>query len=427
MENLKDKITVVADCGLFVELALTLAKSFKKVYYFTPWNYGGFPDRFPELSGVGFSEITSIDYLFTTNDRNTDYNFDKVDIFIFPELYFSDIEIHLRSLGKRVWGSADGQWLELDRYDSKKIMTKSGMPVNKTIKVKGISKLKDYLKSHDDLYVKISHWRGLVESFKHDNYRLTEPLLTNLENELGAIKESTDFILEQPVDCIVEAGIDTYIIDGQIPENVLSGIELKDQCYAGKIFEYSKLPKLIKLCTDNIAWYFKEKQYRNFYSNEIRVDHKKVPYVIDHTCRTPAPPMSLVLNMMTNLAQVIWFGAEGIMIQPKYSHEYGVLLIGNSDFLRENFLPIYFPEEIRENVKLRFGMKQKGTYYLIPQTTQSTEAIDVVATGDSFEECYKKIRKYTEQIKAYGLVLNCGILDKVQEELDKSSKIGLMF
>ena len=230
MENLKDKIAVVADCGLFVELALTLAKSFKKVYYFTPWNYGGFPDRFPELSGVGFSEITSIDYLFTTNDRNTDYNFDKVDIFIFPELYFSDIEIHLRSLGKRVWGSADGQWLELDRYDSKKIMTKSGMPVNKTIKVKGITKLKDYLKDHDDLYVKISHWRGLVESFKHDTYKLTEPLLTNLENELGAIKESTDFILEQPVDCIVETGIDTYIIDGQIPEKVLSGIELKDQC-----------------------------------------------------------------------------------------------------------------------------------------------------------------------------------------------------
>ena len=301
------------------------------------------------------------------------------------------------------------------------------MPVNKTIKIKGITKLKEYLKSHDKLYIKISHWRGLFESFKHDTYKLSEPLLTHLENELGAIKEITEFIVETPVDCIVETGIDTIIIDGQIPDKVLSGIEIKDQCYAAKVFEYAKLPKPIKLCTDNLSWYFKEKQYCNFYSNEIRIDKKKVPYVIDQTCRAGAPPLSLQLIMIKNLAQIIWSGAEGILIQPEFTHEYGVILIGNSDFLRENFLPINFPEEIRNNVKFRFGMKSKGTYYLIPQPSQSSEALDIVAAGDSLEDCYKKIIKCVEQIKGHDLVFNTRILDKVQEELDKSEKIGLKF
>ena len=131
--------------------------------------------------------------------------------------------------------------------------------------------------------------------------------------------------------------------------------------------------------------------------------------------------------MIKNLAQIIWFGAEGILIQPEFAHEYGVILIGNSDFLRENFLPVYFPEEIRNNIKLRFGMKSKRTYYLIPQPSQSSEALDIVATGDSLEDCYKKIFKCVEQIKGHDLVFNTRILDKVQEELDKSEKIGLKF
>lgn len=427
MKELKNKIAVVVDCGIFVELAITLSKSFGKVYYFTPWNFGGFPDRIPELSGVGFDEIIKIDYLFANDDDETGYNFDDVDIFIFPELYFYDIEIHLREMDKRVWGSGGGQWLELDRYGAKGIMKESDMPVNKTVAIKGTTKLRNYLKSHDNLFIKVSHWRGLVESFKHDTYEISDPMITKLENELGPIKETTEFVIEEPIECIVEVGIDTYIIDGEVPEHVMSGIEIKDAGYGGRMFEYKKLPKLMKLGIDNLKWYFEEHKYRNFYSNEVRVDKNKIPYTIDHTCRGPQPPLSLTLIMIENLAEIIWYGSEGILIQPKFEHEYGVQLIGTSEFLKENFMPVYFPDKIRENVKLRFSMKDKDTYYLIPQQTQSCEALDVVATGDSFEECFEKIKKYTEQIKGFGLTFNIGVLDKVEEEIEKSAKIGLKY
>ena len=35
--NLKDKVALFYDYGLFVELAVRLAKDFKKVYYYCPW------------------------------------------------------------------------------------------------------------------------------------------------------------------------------------------------------------------------------------------------------------------------------------------------------------------------------------------------------------------------------------------------------
>ena len=425
--NLKDKICCVVDCGLFVELAITLSKSYKKTYYFTPWVINGFPTRNPELPGYGFKEIESIDYLFEYSDDVNKYSFDRVDIFIFPELYFSDIQVHLSKLGKRVWGSRTGERLELDRMFGKRTLKKYNLPVNETTRIVGIDNLKSYLKTHNNKYVKVSHWRGLVESFKHDTYNLTEPLLVKLEHDLGAIKNQTEFIVESLIDAIIESGIDTPIIDGQIPEKVLSGIEIKSLLYAAKVFNFKDLPKQLTSTTTNLVPYFKETQYRNFYSNEIRIDKFKIPYLIDFTCRAGAPPLSLFLNMIDNLAELIWFGADGILIEPNYIAKYGVIIQGYSDFATKNVIPIYFPESLRNNIKLRYGCYTDGTYKIIPQSSEENEIIDVVAIGDSFEEVFDSVKKIAQQIKAYQFEIKTDAINDVMIEIEKSKKIGINF
>ena len=67
---------------------------------------------------------------------------------------------------------------------------------------------------------------------------------------------------------------------------------------------------------------FKEYNYRGFFSSEVRITGGK-GYPIDLTARAGSPPSRLYQNVMTNLAEVIWYGAGGILIEPEYEAPWG--------------------------------------------------------------------------------------------------------
>jgi len=420
-----DKIALVCDYGQFFELAITLSKSFKKVYYFTPWA-SGFPTRNPELPGMGFDEIESIDYLFkTTNDKGK-YSFDNVDIFIFPDLYFSDWQTLLVSLGKKVWGSRNGEKLELDRVFAKELLKKNKLPVGKYEVIVGIDQLRRFLKIHDDLFIKISYWRGAFESWHHKNFKISEHKLIDIERDLGAYKDETEFIVEWPIDSIVEAGIDPYIIDGILPDEVICGLEMKDKSYVCKVFQTDELPKELTQVT-KLEQFFKETQYRGFYSDECRVTGKKESFLIDFCTRFGAPPFAIELVLIENLAEIIWFGSMGIMIQPEYKAKYAAEIIGTSAVCATETLPVFLPDKFRDNIKLRFACKINGTYYRIPQSSKAEEVCDVVGIGDTMEKAIKQAFELSEYIEADQLDIKTYSLDDAKEAVEKSAKIGLYF
>ena len=216
--NYKSKSVCVVDMGLFVELAIKLSESFGQVYYNSPWQEA-FPSSRQTEVGEGLAEVDRIDNI---HDIIND-----VDLFVFPDIYFGETQAYLRGIGKRVFGSGLGDELEIYRDDAKKHFKELGIPQGNYEIIKGMDKLKSFLKNHKDQWVKIDKTRGDSETFKAENYELIEPRLLELEHLLGPKKDEMIFIVEEDLKDTLDLAIDTYCIDGQYPTSALLGMEEK--------------------------------------------------------------------------------------------------------------------------------------------------------------------------------------------------------
>jgi len=421
--NFKDKKVLVVDCGNFVETAPRLARDFGKVYFWKP-NPDAFPTMGKSMIGSGMDGVTLINDIF---QKDNEYNFDEIDLFVFTDIYFGWIQEHLVSLGKRVWGCRTADDLELYRAEYNSLQRKIGMKATDIKVVKGIQKLRDYLKTVNDKYIKISYFRGEMETWKHTNYKLSETQIDELEHNLGPLKNVIEFIVESKLDAIVEAGLDMYNIDGKYPENVLLGYELKDIAYCSKHTKFSSLPEKFKDVHTKLSNTFKAYQMRGFFSSEVRVTKDDDWYLIDPCVRQGSPPSELYMEMIDNLAEVMWFGSEGKLIEPKYSCEYGLLVNIYSTWSDENWQPIFVPDTIKRFVKFKYCLKQDNAYYIVPQHNHSYQIGSVIAFDDSIEKCIAKIKKYAEQIKGCYLDIKLDNLDKCIEAVKQGEQVGIKF
>lgn len=271
-EDLKTKVAMVIDSGLFVELSKTLSKSFKEVLYFMPW-VSAFPKSNQYIVGQGIEGVRRIEYMWD--------HIDKTDIFVFPDVYFGDLQNFLVSIGKTVWGGRKGEEMELYRDKMKDYMKSVGLYVTPFKVVTGIKDLREYLKAHENVYVKINLLRGNFETFHSDNYELSEPQLDEIEYTLGAMKNIQKFVVEDAYDNAVEAGCDMFTIDGKFPSKILAGIEIKDLGYMSRIMPYDKVSKKITDFNDKMVRAFKRYNYRGFFSTEVRISKDKPPYMLD--------------------------------------------------------------------------------------------------------------------------------------------------
>jgi len=418
---------LVIDNGQFHSFASCIAKDFKKVWYYTRWDMKGFAkpqDRFP---GYGFPEISTIDYMFKTSDKEDEYDFNRIGLFIFTDLYFSDIQAHLVSLGKRVFGSRGDESLELDRWGFKKTLIKLGLPIAQTVRKKGLDALRNYLKTNNNKYIKISCYRGAFETFKHEDYSLTEPILDKLEQDFGALKNVIEFIVEDEIKTDLEVGYDGYVIDGQFPDNSMLGIETKDCSFIMKTLKYKDLPAQVRIVNTKLTPYFKERQYRMFFDTEIRVKGK-MPYFTDPVYgRLPSPPSEIYQELISNLAEICYYGAEGILIEPEFTAKYAGELIITSGWLSDgNWQAIDFPDSIKNNVKLRYACMIDGKYYCIPMDMPEVGAI--VATGNTVDEVIESLKYIASKIKGHDMTIKIDKIDKTMETIaEMEKKLGIKF
>jgi hypothetical protein len=293
---------LIYDNGIFAELAVTLAKSFGRVIYYTPWT-SGMPKSNPLMIGYGLEGVERVASPWGVVD--------EVDLWIFPDVYEGELQEYLVKQGKRVWGCRMGSELEIDRPKSKEQSKKLGIDIGPYKVVRGLDALRKHLKANDDQWVKISGTRGDMETFGAPTYARVETRLDELEHNLGAMKKVMEFTVEQGIPDAVETGYDGYVIDGEYPKGAMTGVEIKDEAYVMKVTSYAKLPKQVQSVNDKLKPALKRYGYRGFISTEVRCTKDGKAYLIDPCCRLGSPPSELYQNLIANIAEVMWYGAEG--------------------------------------------------------------------------------------------------------------------
>lgn len=419
----KDKTVLFKDSGMFIELAIRLSKDFGRVLYFSDW-ISEYPISQDDRIGEGVPGLERVsDFWECVYDPEGKY---KVDIFVYPSIYNGWEQLYLRSVGKRVWGSGLGDQLERYRMEASKEFKKLDLPRPKMISIIGIDNLKKHLRGLEDKYIKISNYRGNFETKHFENYELSERWFDELSYELGDEKNIIEFIVEDPI-VGSEFGYDGFCIDGSFPETTIFGLEIKDCGYCCHVKKYTEISPLITDFNDKVSGLLNKYQYRNFMSTEIRIDDKKTPYMIDFTARIPSPPGELYMEMVDNISEIIWFGSEGVLVEPIFNSEFGIEIMINSESAQSRWLDVSFPDEIRRWVKLRNLTIINDRYCIIPRYRDFQNIGAVIATGKSMDECIKKVNQYAEKIKGEGIDVKMSSINKMNDVIESGKKLGILF
>jgi len=431
VDNLKDKKVLVVDTGVFTFVAERLARDFGKVFYWVP-NYSSFPDVKKSMIGEGLSGITVIDQMFyKCPDKG--YDFNEVDLFVFPDVYMGDLQEHLISLGKRVWGSRDGEKLELLRIETREqVFKKIGLPVSEAEYFTNFDDVVDHIKNgNSDLYLKVSWWRGLFETHHIESHKKSEDFLLKVASDLGVARKldgKVDYILESPIKSKVECGVDAFVVDGEYASQMGMGFEIKDKAYITTHVSYDKLHESMKESMDKLKPVFSDYGYRGWFATEVRMGEDGNNYLIDCTCRCGSPNSEIQCEWVENLAEIIWYGSKGIVTEPKYRSKYAmqVAVFTNSSELVWN--PIYFEDEtIRKIVKLKMRCRVNGLDYVIPGTGPTDPVGFMIVLGDTVEECISKIKENSGLVKGYCVGSNIDSVDEILEVVENVRKNGIEF
>ena len=405
----KSVTALVYDYGQYIELAVTLSKQFGRVLYYAPWLDGGNPTSQALLVGEGFDGVERVSEIWP--------HLDDIDLVVFPDVYQAELQDYLIDHGKRVWGSRQGEELELDRVKSKKLCKKLGIDIGPYEVVNGIDALREHLQDHDDQFVKVSRFRGNFETFHAPDYERIEPRLDELEHKLGAEKKHTEFICEDAINGATEVGYDGYTIDGKFPKAALIGVEAKDMAYVGRTMPYSALPEQVQAVNDKLAPALKRYGYRGFLSTELRCKGDKA-YLIDPCCRCGSPPSELQQVMIENLGEILWEGAAGTMVEPKYRAKCGAMVFLLSDWASDNWQHVWFPSSIRDRVKLHNATMIDGEYYVIPRNDRRSHIGAVVGLGDSEEAAIEDCKRIAKKVEGYQIEKPCEALEKAAKAMD---------
>ena len=416
-ENLGNKKCLVVCSGLFVSIAERLSRDFGEVFLYVPYA-GNFPTMSKGMLGFGLPGVTLVSGVFGPH-------FDSVDLFVFADLGHAAIQIHLEKLGKRVWGPRNAEEQEIYRETCKEKMEELGLPVQPWKIVKGVGQLESHLKAHKNQLVKIDKWRGVTETFFAPSWEIVEPKVHAIAETLGPFKQELDFIVEDELPDCVEVGIDTYCVDGVYPVNTLVGIEVKDCGYLGQFVKWKAIPEPIRRWNEAFSPLFSKYGMRGTVSNEVRIGKDKVPYMIDATIRMPSPPSELMQELFTNFSEIIWKGAEGILVEPIPAGKWGVEVIVKSHWAEHNLQLVDYPDEFAQQIKLYNCVVVDGKRYVVCQDDEMTEIGAVIGWGDTPEEAFEHCRKAGESLKGYGVKFEMGAADKAHEQIEELAELGV--
>ena len=175
---------LVVDHGLFTAFAERLAQEME-VRYFVPFADRSLPIPGPAFLGERLEGVERV--------NNWEEHFMDVDLIVFPDVGFMYLAEYFRSLGLRVWAAGFGEKLEVQRWRAKETMKALGLPVGKAELVTGMPALRAYLEENDNVFVKISGFRGVAETFHSPSWKEAEPRVNELWDALGGLCNAVSY------------------------------------------------------------------------------------------------------------------------------------------------------------------------------------------------------------------------------------------
>ena len=411
----KDQILLVVDSGLFTHVAEALAPHFKRTDYWSEWARSAFPQEKHARIGDGLEGIERIQDVYGAL-------LDGVDLVVFPDVVTAQFASYCKALGIPTFGtSKHAAELELNRWETRKVIKKLGLPVTDAVRIVGMDDLEKHLKENSDVFVKYGRYRGDVETFHHEDWFRTEQWFADTARHLGPGGAEAEFVVESPVDG-VEAGVDSYHV-GSWPERVLWGYEQKDAGYVGRVVEFARLPDPLRVTCERITPVLTEREHRGFISTECRITEEGVPYLIDPCLRCGSPPSEVQTALTSNLAGVVSEGARGRLVQPAFVGRFAAEVILRSAFSEEHFLALDIPEKVKDRIKLHNHCRIDGKDYVVPIGIREIGA--AVGTGETLDEAKARALEAADSVRGYEVEYDKAAFDELDATIEQGKKCGL--
>lgn len=415
MPDPKSSVLLVVDSGLFTHIAVALAPHFKRTMYWSDWARSAFPQEKHARIGDGLPDIERVQDVYAA--------IEDADLIVFPDVVTFQLASYVKKLGKPYFGTTKhASELELNRWDTRKTIKKAGLPVGQAVRIIGADDLSMYLQENNDLYVKYGKFRGDLETFHHQDWFMTQEWFKDTVHHLGPSADDAEFVVETPIPG-VEAGVDSFSVDGKWPERIKWGYELKDAGYAGIVVDYGDLPDPLRIVCDKLSPVLREREHRGFISTECRIDEDGVPYLIDPCLRCGSPPSEVMTHVCVNMADVVYQGAHGKLITPEYSGKYTAEVVLKSDFAKENFLALDIPDGVRDRVKLHNHTIINGKDYIVPIGISEIGA--AVGCGKTLDEAIGYALGAAGAVKGYELTFNKASFDDLGDIIEDGKRSGL--
>jgi len=417
IKETKDVVCLVRDFGMFLPVAVRLAEQFKKVYYTTPTEKG-----FQEIGD--FCLGAGVDNIHRVNDWFTPAIFDEVDLFCFPYILDGGLQHHLESCGKAVWGSRQAYELETMKGQFYDMLEEVGLAVPEYEEIVGMNNLRLYLMDHEDVFVKMSRFRGTMDTWHHVTYQQSLSYLDLLTVKLGPFQELVTFYVLQKIDTPIEGGVDSYCVDGQWPGMAVLGYEKKNETYLATVKPMDEIPEVFTMVNRAISPVLARYRYRNFFSTEVRVKGD-TSYFIDPTCRTASPAGEEMLDLFGNIGDIFWRGAHGELVEPEITYEFAGEAYLHWTGEKTEWKCLVVPEEFRNRVKIYGSAYVDGAFWWPPEDEEVIGC--VVGLGDTPSEVIDSIKESVEALGDAQIKVDLASFADLIQEIEKAEKEGIDF
>lgn len=413
-DDLSHRTAIIYDpSGDHTHIAEAIVGNFGAVKFYSFWQEG-FPDPKKFLPGLGLEGVERIDDFFD--------HLDDVDLVIFPDVGNGGLQQYLRGQGIAVFGSGQAGKLEQDRLLLKSVCAEAEIDTGEYAVVKGIDQLRAVLQEVNDLYVKLSWFRGAMETFHHRNWLSTQAWLDDVSLRLGPYGKLAEFVVEQPIEdddgpCC-EFGFDTFCADGVFPRTIMWGPEVKDAAYFGTT---APLPYRLQDTLDRLAPVLKRYNYRGAVSIESRCTEAGT-FLIDFTARFGSPPSEVQSKYISNLADIMWAVAHGEIIEPEYAGKYCGQLVLRSEFYQDHALAVEVENPGRVALHGHCCVN-KQDYCVSP--SEIAEMGGACGYGDTMETVCTEMLEAAEGVKGYQVAYDTGAIQKGLECIETGEELGM--
>lgn len=362
-----------------------MAEECKDVIFYNP-DRSSFPTVKQGEIGDGFPDLThTLDFWPYLND---------IDLFCFPDIGHAGLQKHLsEEWGKAVWGARSGDRYELNRQLFMRTLKEVGLEVAEYTVCRGWTELKDHLKESEDVYIKISRWRGDMETTHWRNWASDAGWLDWLAVNLGPLKEEMAFLVFPSIEAVLELGGDTYNIDGQWPEIMLNGLEHKDTTYFSAVTRRSDMPEPIRDVLTAFAPLLKAAQYRNQWSMELRGNK-----FTDATCRGGMPSSASQQMLWKNFPEIVWHGANGVLLEPKPAAGFSIECMVTSKTAKDGWDTVELPKQLERWARFSHCIMVEGRYVFPPDEFHGGDLGWLVAIGDTPRETLDRAKALADML-----------------------------